>query len=397
MSGGFLDIVTQKLDLDSGLVEQEVNAYLIDLAERIRSEPYRVEGFGTFVSREGEIVFEPDSNLADAVNFRYAGLVDLEIPAGVSPGELGSSPGAVAEVVVEPEETPDGELAAAGDSEAPAADDKTSPDRPTWQPVVPSKASTSVPEESSAEAAPKESSVASAAHTTESNLAENRPPVPPSPSEGSPSAHGDRTDIDRADKRVFPILSIVFIMIAVIAGAVYFLRPNQAARDGISAIENTESGAAPGAGSEQERPADDLADNARVDRQVQQPETPPPPAATQSDEEVAHVAGQEPDEAALQPMDDGFASDFDRSATGYTLMVGSIESSVRTDAAASAREAISRYSALDLPRAILSYEEDGSVRYRLALGRFDTIEEAQQEIERLGNRIPGDTWVWRIR
>lgn len=111
----------------------------------------------------------------------------------------------------------------------------------------------------------------------------------------------------------------------------------------------------------------------------------------------------EPDAAEPEPAAESVASpvqpavavpsqqDFDTTADGYTLIVGSTV--IETDAV----EGIQRYRQLGLPAAVLSYVEDGSVRFRLAVGRYESAAIADQARQELADRLPDGTWVRRIR
>jgi hypothetical protein len=421
MSGGFLDIVSEKLDLDNGRVEEEVNAYLVDLAGRIRSEPYRIDGFGTFSWEDGEIVFEPEPALSQAVNFRYEGLPALELPRALEdvsgfshPDEADASRASGAspsqEVTGAPEELsvsdvpPDSDAAIASD--APVESDtavesredqleEALPERPTWQPVIPSTPPGRVPDETARESADTHGPSGAEGPESEGGTPlHEQTDVPPHAPGRKPSRGAETSEADASTRRVFPIVATFVIVVAIIAGAVYLFQPSEPAEVTGPALADTDQ---PAPAETPRRPEAEVApaetaEDVQDDAEAQPPEN--PPAQSQTQEVDAQASARD---AAESSAESPFASDFDRTATGYTLMVGSIDSAIRSDAAAAASEAMARYADLGLPRAILSYEGDGSVRYRLALGRFDTIEDAQQEMARLGNRIPGDTWVWRIR
>jgi hypothetical protein len=83
--------------------------------------------------------------------------------------------------------------------------------------------------------------------------------------------------------------------------------------------------------------------------------------------------------------------DFDTSTSGYTLVVAS--TLVESDAISG----IQRYRQLGLPAAVLAYEDDGDVRYRLAVGLYESAAAADRARQEMADRLPTGTWVRRIR
>jgi nucleoid DNA-binding protein len=98
-----------------------------------------------------------------------------------------------------------------------------------------------------------------------------------------------------------------------------------------------------------------------------------------------------PAEEAIRPAPAVAQQDFDTSTAGYTLVVASTV--VESDALAG----IQRYRQLGLPAAVLAYEDDGSVRYRLAVGLYESAAAADRARKEMADRLPAGTWVRRIR
>ncbi len=115
-----------------------------------------------------------------------------------------------------------------------------------------------------------------------------------------------------------------------------------------------------------------------------------PEAAEPQVETVAPTPGT-PIPPAEVPAAAPPGQDFDTSSPGYTLIVGS------TVIEADALQGIQPYRELGLPAAVLAYVEDGSPRYRLAVGRYESAAVADQARQEMTGRLPAGTWVRRIR
>lgn len=76
--------LTELLVEKSGLDEEQVASQLDTLVERIRNaaregKSFHIEGFGTFVAKGEELLFEPDETLQTEVNQKYAGMKPIEL------------------------------------------------------------------------------------------------------------------------------------------------------------------------------------------------------------------------------------------------------------------------------------------------------------------------------
>lgn len=76
--------LTELLVEKSGLDKEQVASQLDTLVERIRQaaregKSFHIEGFGTFVAKGEELLFEPDEPLQTEVNQKYAGMKPIEL------------------------------------------------------------------------------------------------------------------------------------------------------------------------------------------------------------------------------------------------------------------------------------------------------------------------------
>lgn len=97
--------LTELLVEKSGLDEEQVASQLDTLVERIREaaregKSFHIEGFGTFVAKGEELLFEPDDTLQTEVNQKYAGMKPIEL-IGAYRDQAAGGAGADDENVVE--------------------------------------------------------------------------------------------------------------------------------------------------------------------------------------------------------------------------------------------------------------------------------------------------------
>lgn len=80
-----------------------------------------------------------------------------------------------------------------------------------------------------------------------------------------------------------------------------------------------------------------------------------------------------------------------RGMGGYTLVVAS------TLNEQTARRALPTFRSLGLPLGILAYESEDPIRYRIAVGHYDSVVEADSARNRLASDLPEGTWVLPVR
>jgi hypothetical protein len=86
-----------------------------------------------------------------------------------------------------------------------------------------------------------------------------------------------------------------------------------------------------------------------------------------------------------------FKGGIDPEAGGFTLVIGSETMVERLN------EVAARYTALDAPIGVLRGQSDGLTRYRLALGQFESMSDADTFREEHVSQLPADAWILRIR
>ena len=211
-------------------------------------------------------------------------------------------------------------------------------------------------------------------------------PAGPAPEPSQPAGNPPAATVRSAPRRparrsrVMPLATAALVIVAATV-AIVLIRGNRQDKPAQAAavIDTTFSGLASAATVDSVLAADAPAamDSTRVlsEQVAAEPEPVAEPVASPAQPAVAAPSQQ----------------DFDTTAEGYTLIVGS------TVIEADAVEGIQRYRQLGLPAAVLSYVEDGSVRYRLAVGRYESAAVADQARQEMADRLPDGTWVRRIR
>ncbi|NNF03279.1 MAG: SPOR domain-containing protein [Rhodothermales bacterium] len=172
------------------------------------------------------------------------------------------------------------------------------------------------------------------------------------------------------------------IVVALIAAAVWFFqRPDSAsettAGDSITSVQPFEAQPADPTGTE---PESGGVDEGPVTSQAE--------GANDAEQTPAEAT---PDDDAPAPSDPEPAYALDRSVDGYTLIVGSSPDRAAAD------EQMSNYTELDLPFGVLDYSEEESSMYRLAIGLYDSAQQADSARQAMAGALPSGTWVWRIR
>lgn len=128
--------------------------------------------------------------------------------------------------------------------------------------------------------------------------------------------------------------------------------------------------------------------------------TAPEQADTAEAESLATAAAEPPTEAgdpsaadAVPAPPDPLRGDepLDPDAGGLTIVVLSTTDSV------TAGEAAQQYGAQGLRASVVPEQQDGVTRYRVAIGQFDTLEDANAQREALaGSELPADAWILRF-
>jgi len=355
MPESLADLVAEKLGLEPEEAKQKLADYLGRLEESIRSgDESHIEDFGVFQWKDDGIQFRPDEALSQLVNYRYRSLSAL--PA-----------------------TP-----LAHDQVDEAADS----DSTATEQIVPEEPGAPVLEadDKNGEIAEVVEGVWDAAIFEDTEIRKKK--------------GGDRTPVSASSEQsVFPPTAplrssrmpyiVLPLIVVVIAAMAYFLlnggwlKPSEdvSSQPQVeTAVDRAETNAAQTT-VVQDSPSD-LADNGSDNVLVE--------TGAQDNPESNTAALPPPTDPPVETTDD-FISNFTRQTSGYTLVVGRSSSLERAD------NQIKTYSSLGVPLAIVEYEDNGITLFRLAVGRYDTVDEAQQGIQNLGSQLPGGTWIRRIR
>lgn len=369
-----VQLLKDRFDLADGEAEHILGSF-VDAVER-RLEEFgicHVAGVGSFVRAPGDsrISFEPAEALIRAVNVRFADLPVYEIGPGSTPRPESESPGA--EPATESRSIP-------SRSPSPPVAPSRAPEQPTER--HPPKTDTPIPA-SSATAAPEADEPDQKLPATNGPSNESSPTKPRD--SGRRSVAGSRRPRTRRRKSsggVKPVWFVLPLLVALVAVAVWIMQ--RPASEPAAPLAEETAPAAPESG-------------ANADADVDAGEPPPPdglddPAEVQTEPSAdAGISADAEADAATAADDEAREAPLDRTVDGYTMIVGS--SPDRT----SADEQIRRFTELDLPYGVLDYSEDGSPMYRLAVGLFDSVEQADSARQAMADALPSGTWVWRIR
>jgi nucleoid DNA-binding protein len=212
-----------------------------------------------------------------------------------------------------------------------------------------------------------------------------RPPMPPAPAP-SGSARGSHP-VSRRSRRMPPLpLVIAVLVVAGAAVVIALLRGGGPAEPASRPVLQDTSSVGLTAATPADTSAQAILDTVAsgvpsggiaepVSGTTAEASRPAPPPAEDPTRRAPGVAQQ----------------DFDTSTSGYTLVVAS--TLVESDAISG----IQRYRQLGLPAAVLAYEDDGDVRYRLAVGLYESAAAADRARQEMADRLPTGTWVRRIR
>lgn len=359
-------LIAEKLELDPEEVEHLLSDYVRKLEKSIRAgEANHIEGFGAFEWKDARIQFTPDEALSQLVNYRYRSLSALSATPWTD------------EQADEELETP---AAAIPDTTAGTAADTAAKtlDAPPREEVT----DTTEIDDGLEKTFEVVDGVWDAAIFTDTGKSEevgvDRPPVTAPSKKLFPS----QSAVPRSSKMPYIVLPLLAIVVAAMA---YFLLDGGLKRptEDISSQSQVDT---PGGETEtneaQTTPARDSPDEVLDDGLDE--------AIAQEDPGARKLAVTRPPAPHVEPTGE-FVSIFTRQTSGYTLIVG------RSSSLDDADNQIRRYSSLGLPLAIVEYEDNGITRFRLAVGRYDTIDDAQQDMQNLDSQLPGGTWIRRIR
>lgn len=352
MSDLFISNLASKLSLDEAEVGRQIERFVDTLIEEIRLDgSVNISDFGRFEFDDDELYFKPDTMLSEAINYRYRSLTPISVAV---PGSKEAILKAASEILE-------------ANSRDLGADEIMN---------------AGFPEESTSVAAVAE---------TDSVPVSDRSSV-----EGQPS-----------EKRALVTTPVFWLIpILLIATAlVLILKPGSGTPDPVVQNESrvpstTSEDAVDGrTATEPSQTVQSSLDNLSTDEssidQVPTGQTPSDPA--QDDEARAElltpdrILAERAQPEIVPQASDRFVSDFERSASGYTLVVGAVSS--LSDGESEMR----RFSGLSLPLAILEYDANGITRFRLAVGQFETVEDAQLAMRGASGQLPEGTWVRRIR
>ncbi len=364
------DLIAEKLELEPEKIEHMLSDYVRKLERSIRADgANHIEGFGVFEWRDARVQFTPDEALSRLVNYRYQSLSALSGPSRADqPSEVLA------------DDVSDGAAEALADD---AAEDTVeavilSPSAPRLDSDTETK-STHEPVEAA-------EGVWEAAIFADSGKPDEVGVDRPEAATSSRKAIITQPASNLSSRMPYIVLPLLMIVIAATA---YFLLDGGLLRptgDVPSQSQVDTPGDRAETGQAQTTQAQDTPD----DDPEEGSENGPNEAVAKEDPEPRNIAAT-PSPAPPADIAGEFVSIFTRQTSGYTLVVGRSSSHLDAD------NRIRRYSSLGLPLAILEYEDNGITYFRLLVGRYDTIDDAQQTMQNLGSQLPGGTWIRRIR
>lgn len=75
-----VELLVQKTGLEQDQVEEQLNLLIEKVKKEIeKGNDYQAGGLGTFSLEDGDIVFQPEENLATEINYKYAGMKPIEL------------------------------------------------------------------------------------------------------------------------------------------------------------------------------------------------------------------------------------------------------------------------------------------------------------------------------
>jgi hypothetical protein len=378
-----LHILQKKLDVDAEGASAQLKAYVEFVRDRAAVKGgVEIQDLGRITLSGTALSFEPEDALLSAVNYRYRSL-----PIMTSTGES-----LVAETAAVPDEISPVEAAADLAEVKPDIDnvDEDTPEAVVPEAIVPD----AVTLESEREQTPKV-----------------KPALVPEP---------DRTPNQPADSgREKRSLSRIFFAIAGIAAVValvWIIQMNTGPTSEQATTEpaiteyvdnDTPADSLTGIGSEAENETDsateDLTENAGDPGDaIQTPEVPEPSGAPASPPasilSATSVENSDPPprvtgvvKPAQNLTDNRSMADFPDAGRVYAVIVGS------TLTRQQANVHVSALPALNYPVSVIAYETDNASGYRVGVGLFRTVADAEAVRISLSSDLPNGSWVYRAK
>lgn len=443
--------IAHRLEID----EQELEPVLETVVQRIRQQVAhygyaRLAGLGTFRGRDGEIVFEPDAVLVETVNLRFVGLEPIRVESPAEEDEAATSrwderdlPEAHTlsefeddtdeedvwheqdedEPPLGPVPTPayeDAEFAVVGEQEEdegplPELDfedeDEHEPSdeiedeshlesAAMWGALGASEQETDEPGEGVEVAGGGAGTAAGEMDEAGGEMEEaggemdeaggeiggaggerlTGPDRAARPHEGAPRDWPSKrtpSGLDRQASRRNTILIGAGVIVLVAAAAIVYFSLQPAKVTGPEATAQTEQPAETAGGADEATGGTATSDDPAAD-----------PGETPAGADAGEDAETAPSEAEVESTPLRSPDGIDTAAGGYTIVVFSETTQ------SSASEVVQRYREQGFRSDVVSSEEGGVTRYRVAVGQFETLEEAVDARNQLaGRELPQDAWV----
>jgi nucleoid DNA-binding protein len=80
----FLEKLIEHSQLPREVVEQELNDFINEASGVVKGNPISIEDMGIFRLKKGRLSFETDPKLALEINYKYAGMLPIEVKKGTS-------------------------------------------------------------------------------------------------------------------------------------------------------------------------------------------------------------------------------------------------------------------------------------------------------------------------
>ncbi|NNE71183.1 MAG: hypothetical protein HKN29_12575 [Rhodothermales bacterium] len=419
MTDDLIQEMSKRLGRSEAEVEKAFQAFASAVEDRLRSEgKANLAGLGTLTGEGDDAEFAPSEALSQAVNYRWLGPA-APVVAGSPrpPSDAASTVSVLPPDEVTPAITPD--LL----EDPPMPDDQKPIRKVSWAPID-EVDPTDLGQPSKPEAEPQSVSASAPDFAPAASVS---PPVPPSAaSEGVPPTPAAPPSTEVMPELVPPV-DPVFDGATADDLTYEGLHKPEAAAAATSAVAGASRSAtrrsATGSGSSETNrralvgllaalaivvvavilwnqfgsgSSDPDGAIAETEQQAAPQEGEGAPVAEDpgnSETDPAAESGTPPAEAgATPPAANSTPTAINPNSSGYTLIVGSTLSRGAADRAAA------QYAGLGHPVAVLSYPDgDGNTRHRIAVGEFDSADDADSARRAMDSRLPDGTWVRRIR
>lgn len=349
-----ISLLTEKTGLETG----QVKAQLAELVNRIQQaaeegKTFEIEGFGVFSLEEGNLQFEPSDTLETEINNKYAGMKPIELIGAFK----------------EPEgdEVPDLEEQADDEDSRWIFDEAATEEKTEEKPVDETDASE---EETDAEEVYRQIFGEKKEEAEPAASFEESPPETPEPKDDKQST---KDPIGR-------LLVAAVVVIALGVGGWVAYDMGFSGTDEASGQQYNTSSQTPAqqAGDSRPEPSQDPSSSKEEDN------------ASELEEQKEVVNTEESQkEAEQQPF--GLRGEFNRAAGGYTIVVHSLRSVRKAENnQQNLREAGFR-------TLVSKAEVRGTTYYRVGIGQFETISDAQQALNEIPARYQDENFIKRIR